>query len=333
MKTITRLTICLKNCVRKFKVQSNYQIGNACFAYNNLSNVFRIPASNYCTQIKEKYYKFRDINTKLLTETIPFIHNDEKLEKISSEIEFVVAKNKRFPENITADQLRSLCESETRTQRLEYLSFLFKKEMHKMNHAVKKSEKLKERALRKSDLMNVVTKNPMEYGLGKNSILLSVRSHAIKKMYKHRLAYAALFGEKIVLDLSYDPLMAEKEKSACVTQLALIYGTNRKNLYPYDLYFCNAISSYMCVQKFKKFIPKSLESFVTLTEMSYLDIFPKEKLVYLSPHAKETLQEYDHNAIYVIGMFFSLVSFLFQFFFCIKPRIKQISLIFLIPIQ
>ncbi|GBM15950.1 Mitochondrial ribonuclease P protein 1 [Araneus ventricosus] len=210
---------------------------------------------------------------------------------------------------MTADQLKSLCNLETRTQRLEYLSFLFKKEMHKISDAVKKLEKMKERTSRKPELVYDVKKHSLEYGLGRNTALLSVRTHSMNKFYKYRLANATLFGVKIVLDLSYDPFMTEKEKSACVTQLALIYSANRKNRDPYDLHFCNALSSYTSVQKFRTFLPKSSESFVTLTEKSYLDIFPKEKLVYLSPHAKETLQEYDHNAVYVIGIeFFCLLS-------------------------
>lgn len=34
---------------------------------------------------------------------------------------------------------------------------------------------------------------------------------------------------------------------------------------------------------------------------SYLDMFPKERLVYLTPHCREVLREYDHDDIYIIG--------------------------------
>ncbi|CAL1272936.1 unnamed protein product [Larinioides sclopetarius] len=298
------LPLCIKNGFQKFNTQASFKIKNA---FNNHSNVFRFCTASYCTQIFEKYYKTRDINNQLLIEVVPDIMNDEKL-TISSEIEFVIAKNRRFPERMTSDQLKSLCNLKTRTQRLEYLNFLFKKEKHKISDKAKKLEKMKERTSRKSELEYDVKNYSLEYGLGRNTMLLSIRTHAMNKFYKKRLANATLFGEKIVLDLSYDPFMTEKEKSACVTQLSLIYSANRKNRYPYDLHFCNAISSYMSVQKFQTFLPKSSESFVTLTEKSYLDIIPKEKLVYLSPHAKETLQEYDHNAVYVIGAFVDTVK-------------------------
>ncbi|XP_055940917.1 mitochondrial ribonuclease P protein 1 homolog [Argiope bruennichi] len=308
MKAITILSFCIKNCGQIFNQRFNITVKNTCIPFHNLSNVFRFCSSSNYTPTNEQYFKIRDLNRQLLTKIVPSLEKDEKSTTICTEIEFVIAKNRRFPENITIDQLKSLCNLETRTQRLEYLSFLFKKERHKISDALKKLEKRKERTLKKPDLVYSVTNPSIKYGLGRNSILLSVRTHAMNKFYKYRLAYATLFGEKIVLDLSYDPFMTEKEKSACVTQLALIYSANRKNRDPYDLHFCNAISSYMCVKKFQNFLPKAAESFVTLTEKSYLNIFPKEKLVYLSPHAKETLQEYDHNAVYVIGAFVDTVK-------------------------
>lgn len=40
---------------------------------------------------------------------------------------------------------------------------------------------------------------------------------------------------------------------------------------------------------------------ITVTPKSYLDLFPREKIVYLSPHSKKDLIEYDHDAIYIIG--------------------------------
>lgn len=36
-------------------------------------------------------------------------------------------------------------------------------------------------------------------------------------------------------------------------------------------------------------------------ETSYLKVFPKEQLVYLTPHCREEMMEYDPDAIYIIG--------------------------------
>lgn len=58
---------------------------------------------------------------------------------------------------------------------------------------------------------------------------------------------------------------------------------------------------------------------MSVHEKSYLDLFPKEKLVYLTPHCREEMQEYDHDAIYIIGAIVDKVSVIFvfnSFIFC-----------------
>ncbi|GFW13350.1 mitochondrial ribonuclease P protein 1 homolog [Trichonephila clavipes] len=250
-------------------------------------------------------FNFRSINNRDLIDLIPDAENNDK---IISEIEFAISNKKRIPEYITADQIQALCNLESRTQRFEYLKFLFKKEMCKIADAEKKEKKKKERKLRLLEMLNNSENSHIDYGLGRNSLLLSVRTHSTKKFYQKKLANAILFGEKIVLDLGYESYMTEKEKKACVSQLKLIYSVNRKSRDPYDLYFCNAMLSSNYIQYLKKCMPKFSDSLISLTDKSYMDLFPKEKLVYLSPHAKETLKEYDHNAIYIIGAFVDTVK-------------------------
>jgi len=40
---------------------------------------------------------------------------------------------------------------------------------------------------------------------------------------------------------------------------------------------------------------------VTVTEKSYLDLYPKQDLIYLSPDAHNTLSHFDANKIYILG--------------------------------
>lgn len=44
------------------------------------------------------------------------------------------------------------------------------------------------------------------------------------------------------------------------------------------------------------------------TTESYLDIFPRERLVYLTPDAKDSIQTYNHDDIYIIGAFLDKFS-------------------------
>lgn len=40
---------------------------------------------------------------------------------------------------------------------------------------------------------------------------------------------------------------------------------------------------------------------MNIHSQSYLDIFDKEQLVYLTPHCREEMDNYDHDAIYIVG--------------------------------
>ncbi|CAF1537628.1 unnamed protein product [Didymodactylos carnosus] len=43
------------------------------------------------------------------------------------------------------------------------------------------------------------------------------------------------------------------------------------------------------------------------TSQSYLDLFSREQLIYLTPHSDNIMKEYDHNAIYILGGIYSQI--------------------------
>lgn len=53
---------------------------------------------------------------------------------------------------------------------------------------------------------------------------------------------------------------------------------------------------------------------LNLHEASYLDLFPKDQLVYLTPHCNDTMEKYDHDAIYIIGAIVDKVNFVLCFY-------------------
>lgn len=46
---------------------------------------------------------------------------------------------------------------------------------------------------------------------------------------------------------------------------------------------------------------------LNIHEDSYLNHFPKEKLVYLTPHCRNDLEEFNHDDIYIIGAMVDMV--------------------------
>lgn len=118
------------------------------------------------------------------------------------------------------------------------------------------------------------------------------------------------FGQKLVLDCSYDQHMNTREAVNAAKQLMLCFAENRYHDEPFDLYLCNAKPESDTMRHLHRHIPTMLEPHFPLNvhEASYLDIFPKDKLVYLTPHCKSDLTEFNPDHIYIIGAMVDTVN-------------------------
>lgn len=111
------------------------------------------------------------------------------------------------------------------------------------------------------------------------------------------------FGEKLIFDCSYDQHMTNREAKNAAKQLMLSFAANRKHREPFDLHFCNTNFSSETMMQLERHIPtlRNKEFPLNLYEGSYVDLFPKNQLVYLTPHCHDVLLEYDPDMIYIIG--------------------------------
>lgn len=290
-----------KLCVNSFQLK-------ICNFYVDFISPLSLSGINY----QNFYSTLADDNKSVLLHEISNLNcNDEKLDvdKIATLVEDIQKAKimgKCLPQYIKIDDLRDLLDSETRGQKYSFLRHLFIKEIRKLK-GIEKTARKKIEQENECDKKSVKTAH-IEYGLGKNTMLLRTFKRNLYKYYSKRLANAALFGPKIVIDFGYDKFMTIKEKRACTSQIRLLYAFNMFEREPYDLYLCNANPESRCVQYLRREMPNIDDSFVTVTDKSYLDLFPKENLVYLSPHAPEDLATYDHKAIYIIGGFVDTVK-------------------------
>lgn len=88
-------------------------------------------------------------------------------------------------------------------------------------------------------------------------------------------------------------------------QIKFSFAENRCHDNPFNMYLCNTDPNSETMQALHRFIPPLFDDDFPLnvkTE-SYLDIFDKSKLIYLSPHSQEEMNKYDHDAVYIIGAF------------------------------
>lgn len=119
----------------------------------------------------------------------------------------------------------------------------------------------------------------------------------------NRLHRAKLYGQKIIVDCSYEDYLTELEKFKVVKGLKRLYGENRKHSKPLDVHLCgvkpdSAIFKNLCGQipslSNKKGSPTGIH-----TEC-FTDIYPKGRLVILTPDSDNVLK-YNSNDIYIVG--------------------------------
>lgn len=114
---------------------------------------------------------------------------------------------------------------------------------------------------------------------------------------------AIQFGPKLIFDCSYDKHMNSREAINAAKQLMLVFAENRMHTAPFDLHFCNVQNDATTMQYLRKHIPTLDEPWFPLNihKQCFTKVFPKEKLVYLTPHTKTELESYNHDDIYIIG--------------------------------
>lgn len=118
-----------------------------------------------------------------------------------------------------------------------------------------------------------------------------------------RLRAAALFGQKLVIDCSYDHLMREKELKSLANQVLLISGHNRAYTDPFDIILTNFKWNHHFMKKMKETNGfKELEELmISVYSSPVTEVLNASDCIYLSPHAEEVMETFDHNKCYIIG--------------------------------
>lgn len=183
---------------------------------------------------------------------------------------------------MTDDMWMSMIHQKTKTARKKQLLFLFKKERMKKNKKMKR-EKKKE--------TNVEKKHLDMYLLSR----LKSRSKVYLKQQEYR---SILYGSPFIVDMRYLDLMTRRENSSALAQLLMFLKINCSHADPFKLVFCNAKQEHNTVQKMQEGL--GLQKCVSA---SYSELYPKDKLVYLSPHSKNVLEKFNHDDIYIMAAF------------------------------
>ncbi|KAJ6652901.1 hypothetical protein lerEdw1_010512 [Lerista edwardsae] len=140
----------------------------------------------------------------------------------------------------------------------------------------------------------------------------------LKEMAKERILEAKETGPQLCIDLGMTSHMTQKEISRLAAQIRRLYGSNKKAQKPFWLcltgFVRNSPIEEACLRMndgFTNYLANhsltssaSFFSFITqmdITPESYLDLFPLETIVYLTPDSENALDEVDPQKVYVLG--------------------------------
>lgn len=117
---------------------------------------------------------------------------------------------------------------------------------------------------------------------------------------------ARLFGPKLIFDCSFDATMSKMEIKSAGRQLNVCFSENRRSREPFDLHLCNVDknSDNGTLHWLQRHNPSVLDTKCPLSvhEKCFTELFPLERLVYLSPDSDNALTEYNADDIFIVGV-------------------------------
>ncbi|NXQ19000.1 TM10C methyltransferase, partial [Peucedramus taeniatus] len=198
------------------------------------------------------------------------------------------------PENISEEQLKTFMECPSKSAKKKYLKYLHIKELHKKNNKRKMDEK-RERRLEAQDQTSETEET-------KKSPFVCLWSRTMDKAYNWRAAQSMIFGQPLVFDMSYEKEMSVREVTNTVRQIVLSESSNRRSVDPFHIHFCNFQVDSLYHREFVKHYREAWDKLlITVTDQCYTEIFPKDKLIYLTADSPNVMKIFDHDKIYIVG--------------------------------
>lgn len=229
----------------------------------------------------------------------------KKLKVLILEVDVMRQEAMRVPNSLTDEKWSELLDLQSRNQRIKFLNYLWVNEKKKENRKLNKQKaQLDREAMYAKDKEE--EDEHMKYGFGGSTIFIRIYNNTMDNFFNQRLVRAMMFGQDIVIDCSYDEYMNHIEASLCAKQLKILFAENRLRDDPYNIHFCNVNKKGNVFSKLHKSIPTMYDDAfpINITDKSYLELFKKERLVYLTPHCRNDLVEYSHDDIYIVGKLF-----------------------------
>ncbi|XP_030050238.1 tRNA methyltransferase 10 homolog B [Microcaecilia unicolor] len=123
----------------------------------------------------------------------------------------------------------------------------------------------------------------------------------LKAIMKERLLEAKHAGPRLCIDLSVSDHMTKKEISKLAAQIRRLYGANKRAAKPFWLCVTGLLVHSSIHEECLRMNDGFSNYLMDTTEEHYFDLFPLERIVYLTPDSKHALEEIDPQKVYILG--------------------------------
>ncbi|KAM6227445.1 tRNA methyltransferase 10 homolog B isoform 1-T1 [Spheniscus humboldti] len=124
---------------------------------------------------------------------------------------------------------------------------------------------------------------------------------AAAALAKERLLEARASGPRLCVDLGVADCMTQKETSRLASQIRRLYGANRRAEKPFWLCLTEFVVGSLIYEECFRMNDGFSNYLMDTTQESYLDLFPLDAIVYLTPDSENALEDIDPNKVYVLG--------------------------------
>lgn len=149
----------------------------------------------------------------------------------------------------------------------------------------RKAEKDKRKLLRKTSLeqgIELVRNGPSRKALKRNKIAQNPADI------------------QVAIDLSFDELMLDKDLGSCASQLLRVYSRNRRASRPIPVHFTGLNEEGKLYEKLQR--NEGWKNWdVIAHKEGFMEIFDKNKIIYLTSESETVLDKLESGAVYVIG--------------------------------
>lgn len=122
----------------------------------------------------------------------------------------------------------------------------------------------------------------------------------LRKALKHNKMEKSKNTVRVAIDFDYDELMIDKDIAKCAKQLLRVYTLNRKSTMPIRLHYTSLRPNSKIENSLKR--NDGYHNWdVKMTSESFLKVFDRDSIVYLTSDSDNVLEEIDPNAAYIIG--------------------------------